>query len=76
MALRTMHVGVGVGFLEELIKERGNKGFVETDGLPLPDAEALAWLEEKRAKGVTIFNSCPTPERDGGCPGHKKEASA
>ena len=74
--MKTMHSGVGVDGLISLIREKGNRGFVEADGKSLSDAEALDWLRSQRKAGIRLVSSCPTPRPDGGCPGHVKEGAA
>ena len=45
-------------------------------GAPLSTADAVAYIEAEIAKGRTSFGGCPTPQADGKCPGHQKEATA
>ena len=70
--MTTMHSGVDVRGVMALIRERGNPGIVEADGRILSAPEALDWLQELLDKGIKTTSGCPTPLKDGRCPGHNK----
>ena len=69
-----VHPGIGIQYLIERIREVGNKGIIERDGVALPDGEAMTYLDGERAKGRRIMSDCPIPQADGGCPGHPIES--
>ena len=69
-----IHIGVGLEWLAERIRVRGNNGVISRDGKPLSDAKALAYVQGEIAKGKRISSGCPTPQPDGSCPGHEKAA--
>ena len=70
---RTGHIGVDAKFLWSLIEERGNRGFLQENGVSISKAKALRYIDAEIAKGRRIFTQCPTPNSDGSCPGHPKE---
>ena len=68
------HVGIGITWLRDHIKEKGNRGIINTAGVALSDADAIAYLGSLLARGQRLTSDCPTPQADGGCPGHPIES--
>ena len=76
MTTRMVHTGIGLDWLRKRVQETQNRGGLVEDGQghALSGSDALAAIDQWIKSGTYITSSCPTPESDGGCPGHPKEA--
>ena len=55
-----------IAIYEEIARQKGR--------LPRHARNAVAYWREQLAKGERVLTDCPTPDAEGKCPGHEKEA--